>query len=145
MTWHAARIWYGGMKAPRCHNARISLQVWVAQDPDIRSGVSDARFGNVGDTGIPMAISNLAIEHCVLDLLGGRAITASICPSDVARAVVRDGDEWRALMPVVRQVAARLANEGIVLITQRGTALDPDMISHGPIRLRRGPKFPVLE
>jgi Protein of unknown function (DUF3253) len=89
-----------------------------------------------------MTVSNPEIEHVLLDLLGRRAAAASICPSDVARALAGDEAEWRALMPSVRQVAARLARDGRLLITQGSTTLNPDQIDHGPIRLRRGPHFP---
>ncbi|SAK52385.1 hypothetical protein AWB76_01700 [Caballeronia temeraria] len=88
-----------------------------------------------------MTVSDLDIEHCMLDLLGRRAASASICPSDVARALAGDEDAWRALMPPVRRVAARLAREGSVLISQRDAVLHPDAVGRGPIRLRRGPKF----
>jgi len=79
------------------------------------------------------------------DMLRRRAATASICPSDVARALVSDEDGWRALMPSIRHVAERLARDGKVSITQGGATLNPDSVSRGPIRLRRGPKFPLPE
>ncbi len=81
----------------------------------------------------------------MLALLGERARTSSICPSDVARALVSDEGDWRASMPSIRQVAAQLAREGILTITQRGATLDLDQPSRGPIRLRRGPQFPASE
>jgi hypothetical protein len=89
-----------------------------------------------------MTISRLAIENSIVALLEQRAKTASICPSDVARALVREEDEWRALMPLVREVAAKLAREGQISITQGEMTLHPDLRSHGPIRLRRGSQFP---
>jgi len=89
-----------------------------------------------------MSISNQQIEHCMLDLLRHRAVTASICPSDVARTLGGEQGDWRALMPTVRHVAAQLARKEIILITQGDTTLSPDAIDHGPIRLRRGAKFP---
>ena len=88
-----------------------------------------------------MTVTKPDIERCALDLLGQRASTASICPSDVARALAGDEDTWRALMPLVREVAARLAREQRITITQGDVTLNPDRIDHGPIRLRRGPKF----
>lgn len=88
-----------------------------------------------------MTPTNRDIENCMLELLGQRAEAASICPSDVARTLGRDEAQWRALMVPVRQVAARLARDGVILITQGDVTLDPDNIDHGPIRLRRGPKF----
>ncbi|QSN64696.1 DUF3253 domain-containing protein [Caballeronia sp. M1242] len=88
-----------------------------------------------------MSVSTSDIENCVLQLLGQRAATSSICPSDVARALAADEDAWRALMPLVRQVASALAHDGRIIVTQGSGTLHPDAISHGPIRLRRGPTF----
>jgi hypothetical protein len=89
--------------------------------------------------------SNDEIEQCVLALLNARAASSSICPSDAARALVENESGWRAAMPSIRDVAVRMAREGIVTITQRGATLDPDAIMRGPIRLRRGPKFPASQ
>ena len=82
-----------------------------------------------------------SIEHCVVELLRRRAMTASICPSDVARTLFCNEDKWRGLMPSVRQVAAQMAREGKILITQGSATLDPVLPTHGPIHLRRGPRF----
>jgi hypothetical protein len=92
-----------------------------------------------------MAASKQDIEHCMIDLLRRRAKTSSICPSDVARALAGDEGEWRALMPSVRETAARMAHADTLSITQGNAVLDPDRVDHGAIRLRRGPKFPALE
>lgn len=87
------------------------------------------------------------IARGVLDLLGQRMPTASICPSEVARALAADAQNtqdtqaWRALMPAVRRVAADLARAGYVSMTRGDAALHPDAIGRGPIRLRRGPRF----
>lgn len=43
----------------------------------------------------------------------------TICPSDAARVV--GGENWRDLMPLVREVAAALSDQGEVRITQKGT------------------------
>jgi hypothetical protein len=88
-----------------------------------------------------MSVSNHAIEQCLLDLLRRRAETSSICPSEVARTLAGDEGAWRALMPAVRQVAARLARAGTLVITQGEATVPPAQIDHGPIRLRRGPTF----
>ncbi len=92
-----------------------------------------------------MSVSRSDIEDCVLRLLRERAATSSICPSDVARALADDEAAWRALMPVVRQVASALAIEGRIIVTQGSATVHPDAISHGPIRLRRGPTFEQAE
>ncbi len=74
------------------------------------------------------------LEAAILDLLAQRAPTATICPSDVARAV--GGDTWRRLMDPVRQAARHLVDQGEVEITQGGQAIDPET-ARGPIRIRR--------
>ncbi|MEW5310209.1 MAG: hypothetical protein WDW38_002026 [Sanguina aurantia] len=65
------------------------------------------------------------IAATIVKLLGQRAVTASICPSDVARALADDEPRWRALMPAVREAAAALAREHRIVITQGDHRLDP--------------------
>ncbi|WAP51332.1 DUF3253 domain-containing protein [Arthrobacter sp. ATA002] len=74
------------------------------------------------------------LEEAILALLAARAATATICPSDAARAVAPDN--WRPLMDPARQAAARLVERGDVEITQRGEVVDP-AAARGPIRIRR--------
>ncbi|GHB80809.1 hypothetical protein GCM10010347_59510 [Streptomyces cirratus] len=77
------------------------------------------------------------LERVILQLLDRRGPTATICPSDAARAVY-DGDDdgWRALMEPVRRAARRLVESGEVEITQGGRAVEPTK-TRGPIRIRR--------
>lgn len=75
------------------------------------------------------------LEAAILDLLGRRAPTATICPSDVARAV-GDEDSWRELMDPARAAAARLVDRGEVEITQGGRVVDL-ATAKGPVRIRR--------
>ncbi|MFJ9688754.1 DUF3253 domain-containing protein [Streptomyces bacillaris] len=79
----------------------------------------------------------LRLERAILELLDGRAPTATICPSDAARAVY-DGDDdgWRALMEPARRAARRLAEAGAVEITQGGRRVEADE-ARGPVRVRR--------
>ncbi|MER6263493.1 DUF3253 domain-containing protein [Streptomyces sp900105245] len=78
-----------------------------------------------------------SLEDAILDLLDRRAPGASVCPSDVARAVHRGEDEgWRELMEPVRRAAARLADDGRVEVTQHGSPVDPAE-ARGPVRIRR--------
>lgn len=74
------------------------------------------------------------LESTILSLLAQRAATATICPSDAARAV--GGDEWRDLMEPARRAARRLVASGDVDITQGGSVVDPST-AKGPIRIRR--------
>lgn len=75
-----------------------------------------------------------ALEQAVLDLLAARAAGATICPSEVARAL--GGDDWRGLMEPTRAAARRLVARGEVVVTQGGEVVDPEA-ARGPIRIRR--------
>lgn len=68
-------------------------------------------------------------------LLDERAADATICPSEVARALAPD-PAWRELMERVRRVAATEQAAGRLEFRQRGEAVDPAG-ARGPIRLAR--------
>ena len=74
------------------------------------------------------------IRETITDLLGRRRPDASICPSEVARAIAPA--DWRPLMPAVVDVARAMAREGRLRITQGSEERDPDDAFVGPIRLR---------
>lgn len=74
------------------------------------------------------------LEATMLELLDRRAGGATICPSEVARAV--GGDQWRELMEPARSAARRLVEAGEVEITQGGRVVEPST-AKGPIRIRR--------
>lgn len=81
------------------------------------------------------------LEESIRRLLGERAATATICPSEAARAVTAaqgdaSDDAWRALMEPARRAARRLVAAGEVEITQGGQVVDPST-AKGPIRIRR--------
>lgn len=82
------------------------------------------------------------IAATIIGLLSLRSPNASICPSEVARALAVGDAAWRALMPSVRESAAKLACAGCIVITQGDRQVNPDDVASGPIRLRRGPAFP---
>lgn len=69
------------------------------------------------------------IRAAILDLAIARGRGKSICPSEVAKALAKD---WRALMPLVRSVAAGMPE---IVATQSGVEVDP-LTARGPIRLR---------
>ena len=71
-------------------------------------------------------------------LLSQRDEDKTICPSEVARAM-RD-DDWRELMDPIRDEAGKLADAGVIQITQKDEVVDPHDYK-GPIRLRRGPQW----
>ncbi|THE07641.1 DUF2256 and DUF3253 domain-containing protein [Microbacterium oleivorans] len=70
----------------------------------------------------------------IRELLDARAASATICPSEAARAV--GGEDWRDLMEPARRAARRLVAIGEVEITQRGQVVDPST-AKGPIRIRK--------
>ncbi len=79
------------------------------------------------------------LERAILELLDRRAPTATICPSDAARAVYEgDDDGWRALMEPARRAARRLVAAGEVEVVQGGRPVDPEQ-ARGPVRIRRTP------
>lgn len=81
--------------------------------------------------------TDTALEQKVLELLDARAATATICPSEAARAV--GGEDWRELMEPARAAARRLVARGEVVITQGGAVVDPST-AKGPVRVRRVPQ-----
>ena len=78
-------------------------------------------------------MSDERLEHAIRDLLAQRRPGASICPSEVARAVWPDG--WRFRMHRVRSAARAMVANGELDICQGGEVVDPDE-ARGPIRLR---------
>jgi hypothetical protein len=82
------------------------------------------------------APDDAAIERAVLRAVRARGAGRTICPSEPARALATEthGPDWRALMPRVRAAAARLAAQGALVATQRGTIVDA-ATARGPIRL----------
>lgn len=82
---------------------------------------------------------DVQLEQKILELLDSRARSATICPSDAARAVdaaSQDPGSWRDLMEPARRAARRLVESGEVVITQGGRVVDPST-AKGAIRIRR--------
>lgn len=84
----------------------------------------------------PASVTETAIEDKIFGLLAARQAGATICPSEVARALVPEGNRWRAWMPQVRQVAQRLAQSHGLQVTRGGVPVDATSRG-GPIRLGR--------
>ncbi|MBC7630612.1 DUF2256 and DUF3253 domain-containing protein [Aeromicrobium sp.] len=93
----------------------------------------DVRYCSTGCRKRGVGVADRDLEQRILDTLDGRARSASICPSDVARQ--KSPDDWRPLMEPVRQAARRLVAQGRVEITQQGHVVDPST-AKGPIRIR---------
>jgi hypothetical protein len=74
------------------------------------------------------------LEQAILELLGNRAASATICPSEATRTVM--ADDWRDHLERTRRAARRLVAQGRIEIVQNGRIVDPSR-AKGPIRLRR--------
>lgn len=77
------------------------------------------------------ALDHKAVAARIMQLAGRRGEGRTLCPSEVARSLASD---WRPLMPLVREVAGRLAREGALVVLQQGSPVDPSE-ARGPIRL----------
>ncbi len=66
-----------------------------------------------------------------LSLLARRAPDATICPSEVARAIAPN---WRAAMPVVHAAIDGLVQDGLVRLSWKGR---PMSTRSGPYRISR--------
>ena len=86
-------------------------------------------------------ITDADLADRIVALLAERRPDVSICPSDVARSLSDDEATWRGLMPRIRDVAARLADDGVIRVTQGQTTIDLHQPVRGPIRLRRADRF----
>ena len=75
-----------------------------------------------------------SLEGAIAELLEQRSEGKTICPSEAARAV--GGREWRDLMPAAREAAARMAERGEVVVTQKGREVSATS-ARGPIRIGR--------
>jgi len=79
-----------------------------------------------------------AIEEQIFALLARRKAGATICPSEVARAMETDSAAWHALMPRIREVAQDLADRRRLVVTRAGVVVEASSPG-GPIRLGRPP------
>lgn len=113
-----------------------------SRDSAARERVQDAKVA-LGERGEPwwetpsedgLRAREAATIRALLRHRGG----STICPSDVARCL--GGEEWRELMPQVREVAGELARTGETTVTQKGEEVDL-ATARGPVRLAPGPKL----
>lgn len=83
-----------------------------------------------------MGATTVDVRSILLMLLARRAVDATICPSEVARALAAtDGGDWRGTMPAVHAAADMLLTEGRIRLSWKGVSL-----AHrsGPYRIGRG-------
>ena len=94
--------------------------------------MSRARRAAAQSLGEAGAIGDAVIAAAIVSLTHARA-PRTVCPSEVARRLAAD---WRPLMGAVRRVAAALAEDGRIRVTQRGRPASA--AAGGPIRLAAG-------
>ncbi|WP_307864713.1 DUF3253 domain-containing protein [Allobranchiibius sp. CTAmp26] len=150
------------------HHIVVNGRKWRATDPDIpdalrkelvaelmsarrdvrtdaasaRPRVQDAKVA-LGERGDPWWDPTIdgrrtRLAATMRTLLRHRDAEATICPSDAARVV--GGASWRDLMDTARSVAAELAEQGVVVVRQRGADVDL-ATAVGPVRLARGSRW----
>lgn len=106
---------------------------------DVRFRVQDAKVA-LGERGDPWwepteEGRRERLAATMRALLRHRGEEKTICPSDAARAV--GGEDWRDLMPAAREVAGELAAADVVVVMQKGEAVDVAQ-ARGPVRLSPG-------
>ena len=85
-------------------------------------------------------MNNFDIERAsamIVSILANRAADATLCPSEVARALVVENKskEWRTAMPVVHAAADALLHRGAVKLSWKGEPLET---RSGPYRIAFG-------
>ena len=73
-------------------------------------------------------------REATLTLLAARAEGATVCPSEVARALAAATGEWRAQMSEVHAAVDQMAADGLVRLSWKGRMLSA---RDGPYRIRR--------
>ena len=79
-------------------------------------------------------MEDAVVEQQIFSLLARRKEGATICPSEVARALSQEGGPWRDLMPGIRHVAEDLVRADRLVVTRGGVAVRATAPG-GPIRL----------
>lgn len=75
-----------------------------------------------------------AARLATLALLAARAPDATICPSEVARALATGSDDWRGEMAAVHETIEHMVAEGLVRLSWKGAARQ---VHDGPYRIGR--------
>ncbi|TCD28536.1 DUF3253 domain-containing protein [Pedobacter psychrodurus] len=78
-------------------------------------------------------MEHTVISETILSIATHRGTEKSTCPSEIAR-ILFPGD-WRKHMKDVLDVAIDLHNQGKIVITQKGTPIDVNIIK-GPVRIK---------
>ena len=88
-----------------------------------------------------MVVAARNVRDATLALLDARASEATVCPSEVARALAAaagaesEALDWRDVMPAVPAAVDQLLVDGLVRLNWKGKALPTRT---GPYRIARG-------
>ncbi|VXB79428.1 DUF3253 domain-containing protein [Brevundimonas sp. G8] len=74
-------------------------------------------------------------REATLALLAARAEGATVCPSEVARALAGPDGDWREAMPEVHAAVDQMVSDGLVRLSWKGRSL---ATRAGPYRIGRG-------
>jgi len=80
-------------------------------------------------------VSRVDAREATLALLASRAEDATVCPSEVARALAGPAGEWREAMPEVHAAVDQMVSDGLVRLSWKGRRL---ATRAGPYRIGRG-------
>jgi hypothetical protein len=69
-------------------------------------------------------------------LLEQRRTGATLCPSEAARALANDSEDWRLLMPVIHAAVDEMAKAGAISLSWKGATLT---VRRGPYRIASPP------
>jgi hypothetical protein len=75
-----------------------------------------------------------AARRMTLALLAARASAATLCPSEVARALASPAGDWRSIMPSVHAAIDALVGDGLIQLSWKGERL---AARAGPYRIAR--------
>lgn len=75
------------------------------------------------------------LHERILSMAKKRGLEKTLCPSEIARQLASDEEQWRSLMEPVRLAAATLIDEGLLVCKQKGELVDIRTVK-GPIRLQ---------
>ena len=74
-------------------------------------------------------------REATLALLEARVEGATVCPSEVARAMTGPEGDWRDAMPEVHAAIDQMVEAGLVRLSWKGRMMEA---RGGPYRIRRG-------
>jgi hypothetical protein len=85
----------------------------------------------------PRGVHDDAVDAAIMKLCRQARVGTSVAPGDVARKLA--GEDWHRALPAVKRRAARLADEGVIVILRKGKPVEPAQ-AKGVIRYALAPE-----